>query len=214
MATDTPRPKTLRPGPVIPAATISLHTRIAVDLFHGRRGFTWFAANLNKLWGLSLQDDPYADYRLILIEEQLPLIRQYLSEKAEDVDVKLGALADAGIETLSHQSVRPVVVPVAFRATQAAVAVLLLATLDQLTQKALMARHFGLMTGADWDGCVGTSAAAVRDLFALSEQRASGASRDDFASKNARAREAVERLGTIPDEIVEGTRRPTMGPRH
>jgi integrating conjugative element protein (TIGR03761 family) len=203
-----------QPGPVISAATLQIHTRITVDLFHGHRGFTWFAANLNKLWDLSLQDDPYADYRLILIEEQLPLVAQHLANKSEEVEACLGALAGAGIQPVSHQSVRPVKVPLAFRATQAAAAVLQLAALDRLAQRALMARHFGLLTEMDWRSCVSLSARALRDLFALSEYQASGASRDDFASNNAKARAAIERLGDVPTEVLEGVRRPALGPRH
>lgn len=213
MVEETIRRTFTQPGPIISAAAFELHTRIAVDLFHGHRGFTWFAGNLNKLWDLSMQDDPYADYRLILVEEHLPLLNQYLSQKMSEVDSRIGSLADAGIQPVSHQSVRPVVVPVKFRATQAAVAVLQLAALDRLTQKALMAKHFGLLTEDDWLNFVGRSAAAMRDLFLLSEHQVSGTCRDDFASKNARARGAMERLGDIPLEIMEGVKRPEMGPR-
>jgi integrating conjugative element protein (TIGR03761 family) len=202
-----------QPGPIISTATLQLHTRIAVDLFHGHRGFTWFAANLNKLWDLSLQDDPYADYRLILIEEQLPLVAQYLANKMEEVEACLGALASAGIQPMSHQSVRPVDALLAFRATHAAAAVLQLAALDRLTQKALMAKHFGLLAESDWQTSVSACANAIRDLFAISEHQATGASRDDFASRNARALGALERLGEIPAEIIEGVKRPAMGPK-
>ncbi|MCR6651310.1 MAG: TIGR03761 family integrating conjugative element protein [Cellvibrionaceae bacterium] len=201
-----------QPGPVISTATLQLHTRIAVDLFHGHRGFTWFAANLNKLWELSLQDAPYADYRLILVEEQLPLVAQYLANKTEEIESRLGALVGAGIQPVSHQSVRPVKVPLAFRATQAAAAVMQLAALDRLTQKALMAKHFGLLTESDWQTSVGACANAMRDLFASSEHQATGASRDDFASKNRRAQEALGCLGELPAEILDGSRRPSMGP--
>lgn len=202
-----------QPGPIISTATLQLHTRIAVDLFHGHKGFTWFAANLNKLWDLSLQDDPYADYRLILIEEQLPLVTQYLAQKTGEVEERLGALVCAGIQPVSHQSARPVDVPLAFRATQAAAAVLQLAALDRLAQKALMAKHFGLLSGSEWKNSVGEGAGAMRDLFAISEYHTAGASRSDFASKTVRARDALERLGEIPAEIIEGVKRPSMGPK-
>jgi integrating conjugative element protein (TIGR03761 family) len=213
MAEEKIRRTFIQPGPVISKATIQLHTRIAVDLFHGQKGFTWFAANLNKLWDLSLQDDPYADYRLILIEEQLPLVSQYLAQKAEDVEERLGALACVGIQPVSYQSVRPVDAPLAFRATQAAAAVLQLAALDRLAQKALMAKHFGLLNESDWQNLVGACAKALRDFFAVSEHHATGAGRGDFASKNARALDVLERLGEIPVEIMEGSKRPMMGPK-
>jgi integrating conjugative element protein (TIGR03761 family) len=213
MVEETIRRTFTQPGPILSTATIQLHTRIAVDLFHGHKGFTWFAANLNKLWDLSLQDDPYADYRLIQVEEQLALFSQYLSHKTEEVEGRLGALAIAGIQPVSHHSVRPVDAPLAFRATQAAAAVLQLAALDRLTQKALMVKHFGLLTESDWQSSVGSCTSAMRDLFAISEHQVSGASRDDFSSKNARSMEARERLGEIPAEIMEGLKRPSLGPK-
>lgn len=212
MVEETIRRTFTHPGPIISTATIELHTRIAVDLFHGHKGFTWFAANLNKLWDLSLQDDPYADHRLILVEEQLPLLKQFLGHKVEEIGSLLGALSDVGIQPVSHQSVRPVNVPLACRATQAAAAVLQLAVLDQLAQRALLARHFGLLTDTDWQRCVREPVSAMRDLFALSEYQASGACRDDFAGTNARAQAARERLGEVPPEILTGLKRPTMGP--
>jgi integrating conjugative element protein (TIGR03761 family) len=213
MVEETTRHTFTHPGPIISTATLQLHTRIAVDLFYGHRGFTWFAANLNKLWDLSLQDDPYADHRLIVIEEQLPLVAQYLANKTEEVESRLGELVGAGIQPISHQSVRPVKVPLAFRATQAAAAVLQVAALDRLTQKALMAKHFGLLAESDWQTSVSACANAIRDLFAISEHQARGVSRDDFASKNRQAQEALERLGEIPAEIMEGVKRPSMGPK-
>ena len=53
----------------------------------------------------------------------------------------------------------------------------------------------------------------LRSLFELSRFRASGATRDDLAANNARARAAIEKFGTLPEDILQGIRIPELGPR-
>ena len=54
---------------------------------------------------------------------------------------------------------------------------------------------------------------ALRSLFSLAQQyRYSGATRDDFASKNAVARAALEKFGELPQDVLEGTRRSKFAP--
>jgi hypothetical protein len=53
----------------------------------------------------------------------------------------------------------------------------------------------------------------MRHLFKLAQFRASGATRDDFAANNARARAALEKLGQLPADVLQGLRRPQLGPR-
>lgn len=226
-AEDLPRIAELeRPGPVLPKATIRLHTFIGHQLFFGRQQvkdsgqlvggreqcFTLFAANLNALWTCSMADDPYADARLIQIEEQMDQVKVQLKALTELMDELLASMEDAGIRTETQSSVRPVDVPIGFRAVQAAVAVQLLGLTDRVILKALAARHFGLVTAQDWQRILSQSATPMRHLFELSRFRASGATRDDFAANNARARAALEKLGQLPDDILQGLRRPYLGP--
>lgn len=212
-----------RPGPVQPKASIRLHTYIGHQLFFGRQEnanrtyrdqcFVTFAANLNSMWTCAQADDPYADARLILIEEQMDRVRDQLKDMLQLMDEILESLHDAGIRTESHVSVRPVDVPIAFRAVHAAVAVQLLGLTDRVIQKALACRHFGLVTGQDWQRILSQTSTPMRHLFELSRFRAGGATRDDFAANNARARAAMEKLGELPADVLQGLRRPKLGPR-
>lgn len=211
------------PGPVIPKATIRLHTKIAHQLFFGRSGdaahafrdqsFSMFANNLNALWTCSKNDDPYADAKLIQIEEQINLVRTRVTELLKSLDNLLGSLEDAGIRVDAHESIRPVDIPISFRAVHAAVTAQLLGLVDRAIQKALMGRNFGLVTAQDWQRILDQSVAPMRHLFKLARFRASGATRDDFAANNARAAAAEEKLGQLPADILAGLRRPQLGPR-
>jgi integrating conjugative element protein (TIGR03761 family) len=211
-----------RPGPVQPKATIRLHTFIGHQLFFGRQDtrpgggreqcFTLFASNLNSLWTCAMADDPYADARLIQVEEQIDRVKVQLKELMALMDELLTSMEDAGIRAEAQSSVRPVDVPIGFRAVHAAVAVQLLGMTDRVILKALAARHFGLVTAQDWQRILSQTVTPMRHLFELSRFRASGAARDDFAANNARARAALEKLGQLPADILQGLRRPKLGP--
>lgn len=222
---DFPRPVDQeRPGPVQPKATIRLHTFIGHQLFFGRQQegsrpgigrdqcFTLFAGNLNSLWTCSMSDDPYADARLLQVEEQIDRVKAQLKELMHLMDDLLASMEDAGIRAEAQSSVRPVDVPIGFRAVQAAVAVQLLGLTDRVILKALAAKHFGLVTQQDWQRILTQTATPMRHMFELSRFRASGATRDDFAANNARARAAIEKLGQLPEDILQGLRRPKLGP--
>lgn len=223
----TPRendsPQENRPGPVIPKATIRLHTYVTHQLFFGRKTdesrtgrdvcFTLFAANTNTLWDCAIADDPYADARLIQIEDKLQVVRSKVDTVSKAVSELLGSMESSGIRVDNHQSIRPVDVPIVFRTVHASVAIQILGSIDTLIQKALMARHFALVTDQDWQRIREESVSPMRHLFSLAQFRSSGATRDDFAATNARARAAIEKLGQLPDDILQGLRRPALGPR-
>ncbi|CBL45350.1 hypothetical protein HDN1F_35520 [gamma proteobacterium HdN1] len=212
-----------RPGPIVPKATIRLHTNIAHQLFFGRapdpnrpfrdQCFASFANNLSALWTFAQADDPYADAKLILIEEQIKAAREQIGDLTELLNELVESLQTSGIRIDAHQSTRPIDVPIAFRAVHAAVAIQLLGAVDSAIQKALLARHFGLISGQDWQRVLANSATPMRHLFKLALFRASGATRADFALNNDRAKVAVEKLGELPADILAGVRRPLLGPR-
>lgn len=212
------------PGPVIPKAIIRLHTFIGHNLFFGNAekkdrpfrepAFTLYASALNAVWAAAQNDDPYADATLVQIEEQIDKVKIMLNDLLVNLSSLIDSLENAGIQAVSHTSIRPVDVPIAFRTVHAAVSIQLLGLADQVIQKALMARHFGMVTAQDWQRILKSSVSPMRHLFSMSARfRASGATRGDFAANNARAAAAVEKLGQLPQDILEGTRRPKLGPR-
>lgn len=212
------------PGPVIPKAIIRLHTFIGHNLFFGNAekkdrpyrepAFTLYASTLNAVWAAAQNDDPYADATLLQIEDQIDRVKVMLNELLSTLSGLIESLESAGIQAVSHASIRPIDVPIAFRTVHAAVSIQLLGLTDQVIQKALMARHFGMVTAQDWQRILKSSVSPMRHLFSMSARfRASGATRDDFAANNARAAAAMEKLGQLPQDVLAGTRRPKLGPR-
>lgn len=213
-----------KPGPVQPKAVMRLHTYLGHQLFFGKQeesnkrafrsqSFVRFASNVNALWDCARQDDPYADARLILIEEKINEVREQVKALIVTLDELLESMSESGIRADSHSSVQPVEIPLSLRSVHATVAVQILGSVDRLIQKALAAKHFGLVTDQDWQRIMQQSVSPMRALMQMGQFKASGATRSDFASKNARARAAVEKLGELPPDVLDGSRRPALGPR-
>jgi integrating conjugative element protein (TIGR03761 family) len=92
-------------------------------------------------------------------------------------------------------------------------AVYLLADYDDLARRLILAHHTALIDRSTLERWLNDGAHALRSLFSLAQQyRYSGATRDDFASKNAVARTALEKFGELPQDVLEGTRRSRFAP--
>lgn len=212
------------PGPVVPKASLRLHTIIAYQLFFGRNDaqrkrdyhdpcFATYAANLSTLWRLAQDGDPYADAALLRIEAQMEEVRAKVKKLIAWLEDLLISLGEVGIQFDSQESLRPVDVPISFKTTHAAASIQILGLVDQAIQKALAARHFGLVMDEDWQQVLARSVKPMRTLFTLANFRASGTKRDDFAANNARAQAAIEKFGVLPEDVLTGELRPKMGPR-
>jgi integrating conjugative element protein (TIGR03761 family) len=92
-------------------------------------------------------------------------------------------------------------------------AVYLLADYDDLARKLILAHHTALIDRGTLERWLNDGAHALRSLFSLAQQyRYSGATRDDFAAKNAVARAALEKFGELPQDVLEGSRRSRFAP--
>lgn len=217
-----------KPGPIHSKAAMVLHTNHGHQLFFGKRteesangkiktrnkmGFLTFASNLSHLWTCAINDDPYADAKLIQIEDQLKKVEEKTSEIEKVIDDLIASLTDAGVTIVSDSSIKPIEVPISCRATQAAMTAPMVGKVDRVIKKALVAKQFGLMSGNDMSKILPFTVSPMRHLFSLSLFRASGATRSDFASMNAKAHAAIEKYGELPGDILDGSRKPKLGPR-
>jgi hypothetical protein len=77
----------------------------------------------------------------------------------------------------------------------------------------ILAHHTALIDRSTLERWLNEGAHALRSLFSLAQQyRYSGCTRDDFASKNAAARAALEKYGELPQDVLEGARRSKFAP--
>lgn len=94
-----------------------LHTKQAVRLWEGnnnkKNGARWpgirFGLSLsNELLSMALADNPYAQYRLLQLEDQIAEIEQYLNEHLSNVDSQIAALAASGLQISVIKNNNPV----------------------------------------------------------------------------------------------------------
>ena len=110
-------------------------------------------------------------------------------------------------------SVQPVKLPLFIGTQHGFLAVYLLADYDDLARRFLLAHHTALIDRDTLVQSLDDAAHVLRSLFMLAQQyRYSGATRDDFAANNAVARAAREKFGDVPQDVLEGTRRPRFAP--
>lgn len=218
MATE---PLQLNLGSLRSAMSLTLHTHHASRIWHGRApadgrpgivGLNGFVSVMNKMKRGSEQDDPYSDWWMLRIEEKLEQTKAALQTLREQVDQVLADVPPA-LSIGENLNVQPVKLPLFVNAQLGFMAVYLLADYDDLARRLILAHHTALIDRSTLERWLNEGAHALRSLFSLAQQyRYSGCTREDFATKNAAARAALEKFGELPVEVMVGTLRSRFAP--
>lgn len=201
---------------------LKLHTYHALRVWQGgqptgKTGYTvpsmqQYFAITNMIRLTAARDNPYADWWMIKIEEKLDQAQQEMNELSAMLEKLITAVPEQ-ISITENLNQEPFITPVFCNSHMGFRAVFLLEAYDSLARKILLANHVGLMSRRDMEGFLDQGAHQLRSLFGLAlTYKNTGVSRDDMAANNARAREAIERLGTPPSDILQGTRRSEFAP--
>lgn len=208
-------------GALRSAMQLTLHTHHASRIWHGRApaegrpgiiGLNGFVSIMTKMKRGAEQDDPYSDWWMIKIEDKLAATKAQLQTLREQVDQVLANVPPA-LSLGENLNVQPVRLPLFVNAQLGFMAVYLLADYDDLARRLILAHHTALIDRNTLERWLNDGAHQLRSLFGLAQQyRFSGAQRDDFAANNAAARAAREKLGDLPQDVLEGTRRSRFAP--
>jgi integrating conjugative element protein (TIGR03761 family) len=217
----TPHSTQLNLGSLRSAMSLTLHTHHAARIWHGRPpaddrpgiiGLNGFVAVMNKLKRGVEQDDPYSDAWMLRIEEKLEQTKASLQAVREQVDQALADIPPA-LSLGENLNLQPVKLPLFIHSPLGFKAVYLLADYDELARRLILAHHTALIDRNTLERWLNDGAHALRSLFSLAQQyRYSGATREDFAVMNAVARNAVEKFGELPRDILDGSRRSRFAP--
>ncbi|WP_296258002.1 MULTISPECIES: PFL_4669 family integrating conjugative element protein [unclassified Pseudomonas] len=208
-------------GSLRSSMTLTLHTHHAARLWQGRiaregvhaiMGMAGYIGVTNLLKQASSQDDPFADWFMLQLEEKLAQAKSEmlaLTEQVSLVERDLPTQIDIG----DNLNIHPVTLPLFIGSQLGFLAVYLLTDYDTLVRRVLLAHHTALIGRSDMEIWIDRGAHQLRSLFGLAQRyRLAGVSRGDMAANNARAREAVEKFGLPPQDILEGTRRSQFAP--
>ena len=149
---------------------------------------------------------------MLRIEDKLNDAKSRLQALREQVDQVLADVPPA-LSLGENLNVQPVKLPLFVNAQLGFIAVYLLADYDDLVRRLILAHHTALIDRSTMERWLNEGAHVLRSTFSLAQQyRYSGAQRDDFAANNAAARAAREKLGDLPQDVLEGTRRSLFAP--
>lgn len=214
------------PGKLVMKASMQLHTRLAVNMFRGRRsdtergvhaiqGLLGFAQKVSTVWTGASNDDPIADLYLIRVEEAFDRASTLLDMTTGVIKELLSGME--GFEIDVSESDKPVVVEMQFLTPWSWQAASLLRRYDELIRMCLTARHIGLLTQDEWQQTVRKVGNAIRHLFKVPDDYLfTGLRRFRMGGRIKRARSMYAKHGmefpTIPQEVLALTRRARFAP--
>lgn len=203
--------------------SITMHTHHAARLWFGRRakegqashsiiGMGRFIMLMDQMKNAAAQNDPYADHWLIRMEERLEKAREDLRELQQQVDELLGKVPPA-ISIEDNLNIQPLTLPLFVGCQLGYIGIYLLTEYDTLARRILLANHTAMIGRKQMEQWLDRGAHEIRSVYGLAQQyRHAGITRDDIAANNAKAREAIEKFGVLPQEVLEGTVRSNYAP--
>jgi len=210
-----------RPGGLQGEVWLTLQTHQAVILVHGRApipdkrgiiGLIGFADRLRIIWDAARNDDPYADWWLIKVDEAIRSTSDTIEAQQSTVSSQLDQLLSMEVGIASSDS--PTRLRLQFANPYAYQGARLLARFDQLVCAVVTASHIGLVNHDRRRQIQQSCARKVRNLFMLPQAyRVMALDRATVRARAGRSHEARQRMGDLPEDILSGERRARFAPR-
>lgn len=208
---------------------MTLHTRDAMRLFVGRpagdgqraiAGGRRVAASLRQLWGLSSNDNPYADWMLVQFDDQIQKIRQDLTGVAERTLGRLEDMRQKGLAYSVLKSAAPVPVSLGFVSPYGYAVATAVVEFDWLSRVVKSAQRRDVLSSSEAHTILFETKRKCRSVFEPIVRAAALMMRDelrpltraDFLSSDDNALKRVAAVqglfGICPKDVFVGTRTP------
>ena len=208
------------PGVLRGGATLTLQTRQAQRLVKGRdytaekpaiMGLFGSANLLRTMWHGARADDPYADWWLLKVHEAQALGEHALVAAEQAVATRFQAMGS--IDVTTPVSVTPVRIALNFNNPYAFRAARLVGLYDSLVRTLLSARHVGLLTREASERLLHVGGRQIRRaLQSPVGYRYTGVTRLDVEQGTAKALQAKDVMGELPDDVRTAERRAPYAP--
>lgn len=203
--------------------TVELSSRSAYRLWNGRErteeqhgilGVPGFARLIKSLEQAIAQDDPYADYTYMIIENAIEELSESLDADIGKMDALIASKIPSTMKFSAMASVKPIVVPLKFGSRLGFGLVYSLIKADQVALKILQASHLNVLSKKEKFTFLADNErkfrAVMNKVFAF---RTTGVTRDDIVSNNEKAIEAQELMGRLEAGYLSGELRSCNAPR-
>ncbi|ENN3466284.1 TIGR03761 family integrating conjugative element protein [Salmonella enterica] len=223
---ETEKKSELRSGALRSSLAVELHTRYAILLWEGQytktrekdgrkvfhrriMGMPYFLRLVNRINEDSLKDDPFADEKMYLLEQEFNQGTGRLEKLVTELDNILKNVP-ARISLSEALSVSPVNISVFSRTPVGYRCVWLLVGFDQLALKAFQASHYGLISHARRDEYLRMGAQSIHRAYGLVlGYRSSGISRRDILQNRSAL---TEHMASLDEDILLGKKRSSFSP--
>lgn len=209
--------------------SMTLHTRDAMRLFVGRpagdgqraiAGGRRVAASLRQLWGLSSNDNPYADWMLVQFDEHAQEMRKALTGAAERTLNRLESMRQKGLSYSVLKSAAPVNVSLGFVSPYGYAVATAVVEFDWLSRVVKSAQRRDVLSSAEAHDLLFETKRKCRSVFEPIVRAAGLLMRDelrpltraDFLSSDEMALKRVAAVqglfGMCPKDVFIGQRCP------
>ncbi len=206
------------PGPLRGDIWMTLHTRKAQELVRGRPGtegrepvvgLGLFTDRLRLVWQAAGDDDPWADWWLIKVDEAIREREALFRCQRQDLDERLARMGS--IDIAVPESTRPYRMPLRFASPYAYQAAGLVSTYDALSCAVLAACHVGVLGRAEGSDVIRLGARRLRSLFLIPlGYRSLGI--DRASASGGKGDRAVRKMGPLPAAVLRGEHRAPLAP--
>ena len=202
--------------------TIEIATKPAYRLWQGRQknekkhgilGLPGFCKLMRGVEQSIKEDDPYADYYYLLIEEAIERLIFDLNIELKDIESLVSENIPSAMNMPDVGSSNPIVIPVRFASSVGFKMVYQLLKVDQIVLKILLANHIGLLPTKDKFQTIARVERRFRSVMHLIfGYRHTGVTRDDIAANNPIAKKAQDLMGDLDACYLEATKRSDNAP--
>lgn len=209
------------PGALRGQVWLTVQTRQAQRLIRGRNGnadkpaiigLVGFADRLRVIWQAARNDDPYADWWLVKVDEALERARDLVQKEQAVLDAQLEQLT--ALEVAVAESMKPFRIALQFANPYAYRGAQLIAEYDKFVRTLLTGHHVGLLSGVAMEGLLNACARKIRGAFAVPQgYHFLNVDRAALQQGTANASRARQVMGEVPGDVMNGAHQAPLTPR-
>lgn len=208
-----------RPGRLSGSLPFEIHTLDAQSLFGGyirneAVGLLQFGGLMTTIWNAAEKDDPYADWYLLKVYDELTKLRNTIASVTQDYQQKLQeAYGRTNLHLMPFASQKPVVKPLWFRTQYGYLGANLIADFDTLVRTVLTANRIGVLLDKPINDIKDEWIDKIVALFKLPARYQSFAvTRLDVVNNTDVAKKAQDVLGKLPKSVLDKQLRAPFAP--
>lgn len=204
-----------RVAPIVAQGQIELelHTKSALRLWfgraktkekHGIMGLPGFSAKMRILENNIRKDDPYAYYHFDMMSKEILSLSKDYDDMDNDIEAILATIPRA-LKVPSVASNNPTNFDINFASRLGFRTMYQLIKADNIAMKIIKAAHIDLLSVSERIKMLNLIETRMRALFNTSYQYVNcDVTRDDMAANNQRARNAIAKMGELPEGYLTG----------